>query len=267
MGQVLDGGLARPPGPDLDHGGGRVRRVGRRGFTGYLSQQNFDAQWIATNGKDAINATGVGAFFNLMNFGQMLMWHIVLVPDPPGPLVGAHVLLVRVRGVSAIRCRSPGPAAAARRAARGADRGGLARPDPPLRHPQGGHDRRPWSAHPHRWAGRTAVLARCAAGHVKSWAKVAPADFLATAATELAGTSQTAGYGPPYNNNGTSQKILSSPANWAGVRQPIDAAQTFVLGPLAKTAPTDPAAGGRLTVYNAASLTSRRSGPPRTGTR
>src|SRR5580704_2399518 len=44
-------------------------------FTGYLSQQNFDSQWIATNGKDAFNAAGVGAFFNLMNFGQMLMWH------------------------------------------------------------------------------------------------------------------------------------------------------------------------------------------------
>ena len=27
-------------------------------FTGYLSQQNFDSQWIATNGKDAFNAAG-----------------------------------------------------------------------------------------------------------------------------------------------------------------------------------------------------------------
>jgi hypothetical protein len=33
-------------------------------FTGYLSQQNFDSQWIATNGKDAINTTGLGGFFN-----------------------------------------------------------------------------------------------------------------------------------------------------------------------------------------------------------
>ena len=49
-------------------------------FTGYLSQQNFDSQWISTSGKDAFNAVGVGAFFNLMNFGQMLMWHIVLMP-------------------------------------------------------------------------------------------------------------------------------------------------------------------------------------------
>ena len=35
-----------------------------------------------------------------MNFGQMLMWHIVLVPIVLVAIVGAHVLLVRVRGVS-----------------------------------------------------------------------------------------------------------------------------------------------------------------------
>jgi hypothetical protein len=69
-------------------------------FTGYLSQQNYDAQWIATNGKDAFNAVGVGAWFNALNFGQMLMWHIVLVPLVLVAFVGAHILLVRVRGIS-----------------------------------------------------------------------------------------------------------------------------------------------------------------------
>ena len=69
-------------------------------FTGYLSQQNLDSQWIATNGKDAFNATGIGAFFNLMNFGQMLLWHVVLIPIILIALVGAHVLMVRIRGVS-----------------------------------------------------------------------------------------------------------------------------------------------------------------------
>src|SRR6516162_10099728 len=69
-------------------------------FTGYLSQQNFDSQWIATNGKDAFNAVGVGAFFNVMNFGQMLLWHVVLIPIILVALAGAHILLVRVRGVS-----------------------------------------------------------------------------------------------------------------------------------------------------------------------
>src|SRR5262250_1660586 len=69
-------------------------------FTGYLAQQNFDSQWIATNGKDAFNAVGIGAFFNVLNFGQMLLWHVVLVPIVLIALVGGHVLMVRVRGVS-----------------------------------------------------------------------------------------------------------------------------------------------------------------------
>ena len=34
---------------------------------------------------------------------------------------------------------------------------------------------------------------------VRSWAQAAPADFLGTAASELDGTSETAGYGLPYN--------------------------------------------------------------------
>ncbi len=68
-------------------------------FTGYLSQQNFDSQWISTQAKDGINSTGAGAIFNVTNFGQMLMWHIVLLPLVVVALVGLHVLLVRLRGV------------------------------------------------------------------------------------------------------------------------------------------------------------------------
>jgi ubiquinol-cytochrome c reductase cytochrome b subunit len=68
-------------------------------FTGYLSQQNFDSQWIGTQAKDGINSTGAGAIFNVTNFGQMLMWHIVLLPLCVVLLVGIHVLLVRRRGV------------------------------------------------------------------------------------------------------------------------------------------------------------------------
>jgi ubiquinol-cytochrome c reductase cytochrome b subunit len=68
-------------------------------FTGYLSQQNFDSQWISTQAKDGINSTGAGAIFNVTNFGQMLMWHIVLLPLVVVILVGGHVLLVRRRGV------------------------------------------------------------------------------------------------------------------------------------------------------------------------
>ena len=68
-------------------------------FTGYLSQQNFDSQWIATQSKDGLNASGIGAFFNVLNFGQMLMWHILLLPLIVALLIGWHVLLVRRRGI------------------------------------------------------------------------------------------------------------------------------------------------------------------------
>ena len=68
-------------------------------FTGYLSQQNFDSEWISTQAKDGINSTGAGAFWNVLNFGQMLMWHIVLLPLVVAAIIGLHVLLVRRRGV------------------------------------------------------------------------------------------------------------------------------------------------------------------------
>lgn len=68
-------------------------------FTGYLSQMNFEAQWVATQGKDAFNALGVGWFFNLMDTGQMLTMHVVVLPVAVAVLVAVHVLLVRRRGV------------------------------------------------------------------------------------------------------------------------------------------------------------------------
>ena len=68
-------------------------------FTGYASQTNFDSQWIITQAKDGINSTGAGSFFNVLNFGQMLMWHIVLLPLAAVALTLMHVVMVRRRGV------------------------------------------------------------------------------------------------------------------------------------------------------------------------
>ncbi|MGH3207041.1 MAG: hypothetical protein ACRDNO_04715, partial [Trebonia sp.] len=207
------------------------------------------------NGKDAFNAAGIGAFFNLMNFGQMLLWHVVLIPIILIALVGAHVLLVRVRGVShPLPARSTWSSTRAERAA------------------QRKADAAPWRGPTRRYdilkegaiaslvalavtVGLAAVLSSpdVPPVTVRSWVQVAPADFLATAASELNDTSLTATYGPPYNTNGTPQSELFSPANWPGVTQPIDAAQTFVLEPLAKTAPTDPQLAAALATYNAAS--------------
>jgi quinol---cytochrome c reductase cytochrome b subunit, bacillus type len=86
-------------------------------FTGYLSQQNFDSQWIASQGKDGINSIGVGAFFNVADFGQMYTFHVILLPVAVVILVIAHVLLVRRHGVvppypaKARAAQTPAPAA------------------------------------------------------------------------------------------------------------------------------------------------------------
>jgi quinol-cytochrome oxidoreductase complex cytochrome b subunit len=68
-------------------------------FTGYLSQQNFASQWVAVNAKDAINATGGGSLFNVLNFGQMYGLHVMLLPVLVIVLVGLHVVMVRIKGV------------------------------------------------------------------------------------------------------------------------------------------------------------------------
>ena len=225
-------------------------------FTGYLAQQNFDSQWIATNGKDAFNAVGVGAFFNVMNFGQMLLWHVVLVPIILIALVGAHVLLVRVRGVS-----HPLPAKrigwrdrTARKTAREADAA-------PWRGPTRRYDILKEGTIASAIALALVLIMASVLSSpnvpsvsVQSWAKVAPADFLGTAAAELNGTALAASYGPPYNH-GTAAVQQVGPVNWqtlSGVTQPINAAQDFVITPLKKLAPFSPALWAALTRYTSA---------------
>ena len=65
------------------------------GLTGFLSQTNWDSQWIAVQSKDAMNALGVGAFFNTMNTGQVLTLHVTVLPLTVMALVGLHLVLVR----------------------------------------------------------------------------------------------------------------------------------------------------------------------------
>jgi hypothetical protein len=227
-------------------------------FTGYVSQQNFDSQWISASGKDAFNSTGVGAFFNVMNFGQMLMWHIVLLPIILIAIVGAHVLLVRMRGVVHPIDAHAGQATGHGRPRRRA----LARADAA-----------PWRGGTRRYdilkeaTAATAVvvvLVVALAGLLSSpdvpqvtvatWARVAPADFLGAAATELNGSSETATYGPPYNNQtGSLQRLLFSPASITGITQPVNAAHTFVISPLTTLAHTSPTVASLLATYRAAS--------------
>jgi quinol-cytochrome oxidoreductase complex cytochrome b subunit len=96
-------------------------------FTGYLSQQNFDSQWISTQAKDGLNSVGVGAFFNVLNFGQMLLWHVLLLPVVVAVIVGLHLLMVRHRGVVRPMARKGDPKDALEAPGPGAD----AAPAPP----------------------------------------------------------------------------------------------------------------------------------------
>ena len=220
-------------------------------FTGYLSQQNYDSQWIAANGKDAINATGLGSFFNLMNFGQILTWHIIVIPLVLILFVAVHIILVRVRGVSHPIQRAHGRAARrALKAAEAADWKGPTRRYDILKE------------------GTLATiivlflvfsLASLLSSPdeppvtVATWSKIAPADFMGTAASELAGTSETAKYGPPYNNGSSNvQRIGVSPQLLAGVHQPINPAQTFVLSPLSTVALGNSTLTKALSDYNRA---------------
>jgi len=68
------------------------------GLTGFLLQTNWDSQWIAVQAKDAMNALGVGAFFNTMDTGQVLTLHIVVMPLLLVLLVGVHLLFIRREG-------------------------------------------------------------------------------------------------------------------------------------------------------------------------
>jgi len=70
---------------------------------------------------------------------------------------------------------------------------------------------------------------------LQQWAKAAPADFVATAVTELGGTSGTATYGVPYNNTpDAGQKLGPLPLQTliGRIREPINTANDFVLTPL-----------------------------------
>jgi quinol-cytochrome oxidoreductase complex cytochrome b subunit len=68
------------------------------GLTGFLSQTNWDSQWIANQAKDAMNAIGIGAFFNTLNLGQVLTLHIVVLPLAVAAFIGVHLLLIRRDG-------------------------------------------------------------------------------------------------------------------------------------------------------------------------
>ncbi len=95
---------------------------------------------------------------------------------------------------------------------------------------------------------------------LSTWSRAAPADFVATAAAELDGTSGSATYGAPYTHTPDKSQKLGpvSLEHLAGVTHPIDPAQDFVVRPLAGIA-GDPALVAALAQWTSAGATAQQA--------
>ena len=221
-------------------------------FTGYLSQSNFDAQWISAEAKDGLNSVGIGAWFNVLNPGQMLLWHVVLLPFVLGVLTVAHVVLVRRHGVvppldagDSERHDHPDP-----------------RPAPQPRTPRPTPDSHSFPTRDYDLVkefviallvvvlltvGLAAVFSSPdeKAISLRDWATAAPADVVATATGELAGTTTSATYGAAVQQQRDGADPRPAPAAEVGRR-----AASRRPGPGPRPHPPgrrerEPAAGGR----------------------
>lgn len=247
-------------------------------FTGYLSQTNFDAQWIAVQGKDGMNAIGIGAFFNLMNFGQMYGFHIIILPLFIIFLVALHLLQIRIRGI--VRPYAPTLKEEherealwghARNTAFRSTTAAGATDQRPLLSDQGRYYRG-LSMMPYDLIREglialvvVVILVIALAGLFSSpddkpltlqqYAQNNPVGFVTTALGELDGTGTIAQYGPPYNNGTGSVQYIGpiSLQKLVGATLPIDTAQVYVLQPLTIAAKTDPAVATSLQAFTQAS--------------
>ena len=68
-------------------------------FTGFLMMTNWDSQWVGQQAKDAFNALGLGAIWNVMDSGQQFTMHVVVTVWLLIFVVVVHLALVRRRGV------------------------------------------------------------------------------------------------------------------------------------------------------------------------
>ena len=69
-------------------------------FTGFLMMTNWDSQFISQQAKDAFNAMGIGAVWNVMNVGQQFTMHVVVTAGLLGFVVLVHLGQIRRRGVA-----------------------------------------------------------------------------------------------------------------------------------------------------------------------
>jgi hypothetical protein len=96
---------------------------------------------------------------------------------------------------------------------------------------------------------------------IQQWSKNAPTDFVTTALSELNYTSETATYGPPYNNGTAFVQNIGgvSLQKLVGVHDPINTAYDFVLTPLTKAALSTPGLQGAISTYEGASSAQQQS--------
>ena len=88
---------------------------------------------------------------------------------------------------------------------------------------------------------------------IATWAQQNPVDLVTTATNELAGTTTSAAYGPPYNSVGAGQSWGPiAPQKWFGVRIPIDSANAFVIQPLQKASFSNTTLGTALAAWQKA---------------
>jgi hypothetical protein len=88
---------------------------------------------------------------------------------------------------------------------------------------------------------------------IATWAQQDPVDLVTTATNELAGTTTSAAYGPPYNSVGAGQSWGPiAPQKWFGVRIPVDSANAFVIQPLQKASFSNTDLGTALAAWQAA---------------
>jgi quinol-cytochrome oxidoreductase complex cytochrome b subunit len=221
-------------------------------FTGYLSQTNLDSQWIAVSAKDAMNAIGIGGFFNVLNFGQMYSFHIVILPLVVVGLVGLHIIMVRLRGV--VR---PYPAKGETRVpyTKGMTQDEYYR----------GVKKVPYDLLREVALAGAGILVIVVAFAgifsspddkpltMQSVASSDPVGFVTVSLSELAGNSVIAQYGQPYNTQSGSVQSIGplSLQKLAGVSIPIDTAHVYVLDPLATVKSADVQAA--VQQFNAAS--------------
>jgi len=89
---------------------------------------------------------------------------------------------------------------------------------------------------------------------IQSWARADAVDFVTTAAGELAGQSDSAQYGPPYNDGSGAVQSWGPlhPQEWGGVHQPVDPTQQFVVQPLRQAQVGDSELAASLAQYDGA---------------